>query len=63
VQVKQFVIDVPRKTGFKEFVAANGSGMVTEFCVDVFIAAVKLLPYKIQYTFKPYILHPIMMIS
>lgn len=54
VHVKQFVIDVPRKTGFKEFVAANGSGMVTGFCVDVFIAAVKLLPYKIQYTFKPY---------
>jgi ionotropic glutamate receptor len=53
VHEKQLVIGVPRKTGYKEFVTVDGSA-VKGFCIDVFIAAVKLLPYIVRYTFKPY---------
>lgn len=51
---KQLVIGVPRKTGFKEFVTGNSSSTVKGFCIDVFLAAVKLLPYIVRYKFKPY---------
>ncbi|KAH9317060.1 hypothetical protein KI387_018829, partial [Taxus chinensis] len=52
---KELVIGVPRKTGFKEFVTTvEGSNTVKGFCIDVFVAAVNLLPYAVPYTFRPY---------
>ena len=50
---KTLMIGVPGKTGFKEFETVNGSTPVTWFCIDVFNTAMKLLPYTLQYTFKP----------
>eukprot|EP01018_Ginkgo_biloba_P012696 Gb_01114 [translate_table: standard] len=52
---KQLVIGVPRKTGFKEFVTTiKGSNTVKGFCIDVFVAAVNLLPYAVPYTFRSF---------
>eukprot|EP01018_Ginkgo_biloba_P018051 Gb_20692 [translate_table: standard] len=51
---KQLVIGVPRKRGFQEFVATEGTNTVKGFCIDVFVAAVKLLPYAVPYTFVPF---------
>eukprot|EP00252_Welwitschia_mirabilis_P010775 TRINITY_DN2428_c0_g1_i10.p1 TRINITY_DN2428_c0_g1~~TRINITY_DN2428_c0_g1_i10.p1 ORF type:complete len:535 (-),score=101.88 TRINITY_DN2428_c0_g1_i10:1004-2608(-) len=51
---REFVIGVPRKGGFKEFVSIADDGSVEGFCVDVFAAAAKLLPYSFQYKFEPY---------
>ncbi|XP_057850922.2 glutamate receptor 3.3 isoform X1 [Cryptomeria japonica] len=52
---KELVIGVPRKIGFKEFVTTvNDSHTPKGFCIDVFVAAVNLLPYAVPYTFISY---------
>eukprot|EP00252_Welwitschia_mirabilis_P010783 TRINITY_DN2428_c0_g2_i3.p1 TRINITY_DN2428_c0_g2~~TRINITY_DN2428_c0_g2_i3.p1 ORF type:complete len:860 (-),score=111.87 TRINITY_DN2428_c0_g2_i3:581-3160(-) len=51
---RQLVIGVPRKSGFREFVTIAEDGTARGFCIDVFAAAVNLLPYSFQYTFMPY---------
>eukprot|EP01018_Ginkgo_biloba_P018045 Gb_41412 [translate_table: standard] len=52
----QLVIGVPRKTGFEEFVTTvKGTNMMKGFCIDVFVAAVSLLPYAVPYTFKSFV--------
>jgi len=52
---KHLVIGVPRKVGFQEFVRTiEGTDMVKGFCIDVFAAAVNLLPYTVSYTFVPF---------
>ncbi|KAF3434899.1 hypothetical protein FNV43_RR21986 [Rhamnella rubrinervis] len=54
-------IGVPKKIGFKELVRvdydhlqSNATYNVTGFCIDVFKAAVELLPYQVEYQFIPY---------
>jgi len=57
VSGKQLIIGVPRKAGFKEFVnvtTVKGSSAVKGYCIDVFVAAVQLLSYTVQYTFRSY---------
>lgn len=52
----QLVIGVPRKAGFQVFVATiNGTNMMKGFCIDVFIAAVKLLPYAVPFRFNSFV--------
>ncbi|XP_062020965.1 glutamate receptor 2.8-like [Rosa rugosa] len=52
-------IGVPVKKGFEEFVRITkdpntNTTTVTGFCIDVFLAAVKLLPYDLPHVFIPY---------
>ncbi|KAL1540608.1 glutamate receptor 3.3-like [Salvia divinorum] len=52
---KQLRIGVPRRVGFKEFVSqVQGTNNSKGFCIDVFTAAVNLLPYAVPYQFVPY---------
>ncbi|XP_076949315.1 glutamate receptor 3.3-like [Bidens hawaiensis] len=52
---KLLKIAVPLRVGFKEFVSQlPGSNMSKGFCIDVFVAAVNLLPYAVPYQFVPY---------
>ncbi|KAJ4965172.1 hypothetical protein NE237_017021 [Protea cynaroides] len=52
---KQLRIGVPIRVGFKEFVSSvRGTDMFKGFCIDVFIAAVNLLPYAVPYKFIPF---------
>ncbi|XP_042012722.1 glutamate receptor 3.3-like [Salvia splendens] len=52
---KQLRIGVPRRVGYKEFVSqVQGTNNSKGFCIDVFTAAVNLLPYAIPYQFVPY---------
>lgn len=45
-------IAVPNRVGYKEFVSRNEStGEIQGYCVDVFDAALKLLPYPVPYEF------------
>ncbi|KAH9328287.1 hypothetical protein KI387_000395, partial [Taxus chinensis] len=52
---KHLMIAVPIKAGFKELVqTVEGSTMMKGFVIDVFVAAVGLLPYGLPYTFVPF---------
>lgn len=52
---RQLRIGVPNRVGFREFVSkASDSDMFQGFCIDVFLAAINLLPYGISYKFIPY---------
>ncbi|XP_061966571.1 glutamate receptor 2.8-like [Populus nigra] len=56
---KKLKIGVPVKSGFSEFVAVTkdpGSNTTTftGFCIDVFDAAVKALPYALPYEYIPF---------
>nr|GEW23682.1 glutamate receptor 3.2-like [Tanacetum cinerariifolium] len=45
-------IGVPLRAGFKEMVMqVNGTKQFSGFCTDVFLAAIKLLPYPLPYEF------------
>lgn len=49
---KALRIGVPNRASYKEFVAKdNGPDNVKGFCIDVFKAAINLLPYPVLYTF------------
>ncbi|KAG9442553.1 hypothetical protein H6P81_018407 [Aristolochia fimbriata] len=49
---KQLTIGVPNRVSYKEFVSVvRGTDMVKGFCIDVFTAAVNLLPYAVPYKF------------
>lgn len=49
---KQLRIGVPYRVGYRAFVSrVNGSNIVQGYCIDVFLAAVKLLPYPVPYRF------------
>ncbi|KAH9328302.1 hypothetical protein KI387_000410, partial [Taxus chinensis] len=53
---KHFLIGVPKKSGFPEFVkTVEGTNMMTGFCIDVFVAAVNLLPYAFSYRFVSFV--------
>jgi ionotropic glutamate receptor len=53
---RQLVIGVPRKAGFRVFVTSiNGANMMSGFCIDVFTAAVNLLPYAVPFIFNSFV--------
>ncbi|KAL0324840.1 UNVERIFIED_CONTAM: Glutamate receptor 3.3 [Sesamum radiatum] len=48
-------IGVPRRVSYREFVSqVAGTNNFKGFCIDVFTAAVNLLPYAVPYQFVPY---------
>ncbi|CAN6276719.1 unnamed protein product [Urochloa humidicola] len=48
-------IGVPNRVSYRQFVSAdNQTGMVGGFCIDVFAAAINLLPYPVAYRFIPF---------
>ncbi|KAI3465465.1 hypothetical protein Pfo_022128 [Paulownia fortunei] len=52
---KQLRIGVPRRVSYREFVSqVPGTNTSKGFCIDVFTAAVNLLPYAVPYQFIPY---------
>jgi glutamate receptor, ionotropic, plant len=52
---KELQIGVPFRVSYREFVTEHRStGKVSGFCIDVFVAAVNLLPYPVTYTFIPF---------
>nr|XP_043632295.1 glutamate receptor 3.3 [Erigeron canadensis] len=52
---KLLKIAVPIRVSYKEFVSQlPGTNMSKGFCIDVFVAAVNLLPYAVPYQFVPY---------
>lgn len=49
---KQLRIGVPYRVSFRAFVSrVNGNNVVQGYCIDVFLAAIKLLPYPVPYRF------------
>ncbi|GMH02900.1 hypothetical protein Nepgr_004739 [Nepenthes gracilis] len=45
-------IGVPNRVSFRDFVSLkNKTHAITGYCIDVFVAAVKLLPYPVPYEF------------
>ncbi|KAL2499211.1 Glutamate receptor 3.3 [Abeliophyllum distichum] len=52
---KQLRIGVPNRFSYKEFVSqVPGTNIFKGFCIDVFTAAVNLLPYAVPYQFIPH---------
>ncbi|XP_051124667.1 glutamate receptor 3.3-like [Andrographis paniculata] len=52
---KLLKIGVPRRVGYLEFVGQTpGTNSSQGFCIDVFTAAVNLLPYAVPYQLVPY---------
>ncbi|XP_059638399.1 glutamate receptor 3.3 [Cornus florida] len=52
---KQLRIGVPIRVSYREFVSqVKGTNIFKGFCIDVFMAAVNLLPYALPYQFIPY---------
>lgn len=48
-------IGVPRRVSYREFVSqVPGTNNFKGFCIDVFVAAVNLLPYAVPYQFIPF---------
>ncbi|KAK2657701.1 hypothetical protein Ddye_010753 [Dipteronia dyeriana] len=47
-------IGIPHRVSFREFVSVTGTDSVTGFCIDVFTAALNLLPYALPYKFIPF---------
>jgi ionotropic glutamate receptor len=51
---RQLRIGVPNRVSFRDFVSqsrVNGTDKVQGYCIDVFLAAIKLLPYPVPYRF------------
>ncbi|KAL0560893.1 hypothetical protein IC582_001310 [Cucumis melo] len=49
---RQLRIGVPRRVSYQEFVMpGNGNGTIKGYCIDVFTAAINLLPYAVKYEF------------
>ncbi|CAN6481567.1 unnamed protein product [Victoria cruziana] len=53
---KQLIIGVPNRASYKEFVSLvkGTDNTMKGFCIDVFTAAVNLLPYPVSYKFVPF---------
>ncbi|KAJ4965234.1 hypothetical protein NE237_017083 [Protea cynaroides] len=48
-------IGVPNRVSYRQFVSViNGSNTVRGYCIDVFTAALSLLPYGVPYKFIPF---------
>ncbi|XP_030487774.2 glutamate receptor 2.7 isoform X1 [Cannabis sativa] len=59
---KKLRIGVPVKKGFQEFVgvkydSVTNNSIVTGFCIDIFEAVMKALPYSVDYDFIPFQIH------
>ncbi|GLT26920.1 hypothetical protein SLA2020_019580 [Shorea laevis] len=50
---RHLTIGVPNRVSYREFVSVNGQA-VTGYCIDVFTAALSLLPYAVPYKLQPY---------
>ncbi|KAM7479516.1 hypothetical protein LguiA_027729 [Lonicera macranthoides] len=49
---RQLRVGVPKRVSYKDFVSQDKStGTVQGYCIDVFLAAIKLLPYAVPYKF------------
>ncbi|KAI4314663.1 hypothetical protein L6164_027551 [Bauhinia variegata] len=52
---KRLKIGIPKRVSYREFVSqAPGTDVFKGFCIDVFLAAVNLLPYGVPYNFVPF---------
>ncbi|CAN1156530.1 Glutamate receptor 3.2 [Linum perenne] len=52
---KPLRIGVPNKTIFRRIVSLdNGTNAIHGYCIDVFLAAIRLLPYELPYVFVPF---------
>ncbi|GJM87240.1 hypothetical protein PR202_ga03175 [Eleusine coracana subsp. coracana] len=56
---QELVIAVPVKHGFHQFVqvyndTTTNQTMISGYCIDVFDAAIKALPYPVYYRYEPY---------
>ncbi|KAI3462302.1 hypothetical protein Pfo_018965 [Paulownia fortunei] len=52
---RQLKLGVPSRVSFQDFVGrVPGTDMFTGHCIDVFLAAINLLPYAVPYQFIPY---------
>ncbi|KAH7519812.1 hypothetical protein FEM48_Zijuj08G0076900 [Ziziphus jujuba var. spinosa] len=52
---RHLIIGVPKRVSYKEFVSqAEGTDMFTGYTIDVFTAALNLLPYAVPYKLKPF---------
>ncbi|XP_050222114.1 glutamate receptor 3.2-like isoform X2 [Mercurialis annua] len=48
-------IGVPSRVSYRDFVSkVNGTDDVRGYCIDIFLAAIKLLPYAVPYKFIPF---------
>ena len=49
---RQLRIGVPNRVSYRSIVSQiNGTNVVQGYCIDIFLAAIKLLPYPVQYRF------------
>ncbi|OMO50006.1 Ionotropic glutamate receptor [Corchorus capsularis] len=46
---RYLTIGVPHRVSYREFVSVRGPDAITGYCIDVFTAAVNLLPYAVPY--------------
>ncbi|KAJ6346515.1 hypothetical protein OIU78_009027 [Salix suchowensis] len=52
---KELQIGIPDRVSYRDFVSiVNGTNVVQGYCIDVFLAAIKLLPYAVPHKFIPY---------
>ncbi|KAM7257037.1 hypothetical protein ACFE04_012778 [Oxalis oulophora] len=52
---EKMTIGVPNRFSFKAVVSwVNGSEVASGYCIDVFLAAIKYLPYPVPYKFVPF---------
>ncbi|KAF8410637.1 hypothetical protein HHK36_003169 [Tetracentron sinense] len=52
---RQLRIGVPNRVSYQEFVSqVSGTDMIKGYCIDVFLAAINLLPYGVPYRFITY---------
>ncbi|KAK8568373.1 hypothetical protein V6N13_106297 [Hibiscus sabdariffa] len=52
---RQLRIGVPNRVSFRDFVSVvNGTDKEQGYCIDVFLAAIKLMPYAVPYRFIPF---------
>ncbi|CAN0926976.1 Glutamate receptor 3.2 [Linum grandiflorum] len=50
-----FRIGVPNRVSYRDIVAiGNGTSAVQGYCIDIFLAARRLLPYELPYEFVPF---------
>ena len=49
---RQLRIGVPNRVSYQDFVSrVEGNDTLQGYCIDVFLAAIKLLPYPVPYKF------------
>ncbi|EOX98906.1 Glutamate receptor 2 isoform 1 [Theobroma cacao] len=52
---RELRIGIPKRVSYRDFVLlVNGTDNVKGYCIDVFLAAIRLLPYAVPYRFIPF---------